>query len=397
MGYYVTASLPWAICIRSAVFFLALWIPALLAYEPLSDDALRNIPSGADDLDAKTGALLAPILIPRVPGTPGSEAVQRHFVEFFSRQLPRWTIDWQNSTSKTPATGDVEIPFSNIIFTRDPPWAQPGDVGRLTLVAHYDSLHRPEGFIGAVDSAVPCAMMMHVARSIDEALTRKWDAMEASGDAGMGLEGEKGIQFVFMDGEEAWHKWTDQDSLYGARAMAESWEDEVYPAASTYRTRIESIDLFLLLDLLGGPNPNVPSYFPETHWAYQGMAKVEERMRKLGVLSTKPQNGLFLSEGSKEQVQSRYQNAGYVLDDHVPFLTRGVNVLHIIPSPFPPVWHTMRDDGDHLDRDTVDDWARIIAGFAAEWMELDGFIAEGSSPSAHEEEERLEIRSRSEL
>ncbi|KAI1497073.1 glutaminyl-peptide cyclotransferase [Biscogniauxia marginata] len=397
MGYYVMGNPPWPAHLRFVTVLLCslvLWVPALFAYGELSDGALRNIPSGADDLDAETGSLLAPILIPRVPGTPGSEAVQRHFVGFFSRRLPRWRIEWHNSTSKTPATEDVEIPFSNIVFTRDPPWAQPGDVGRLTLVAHYDSLYRPEGFIGAVDSAAPCAMLMHVARSIDEGLTRKWDAMEASGDAGLGLEDEKGIQIVFMDGEEAWSSWTDQDSLYGARAMAESWDDEVYTSSLAYRTRLESIDLFLLLDLLGGANPSVPSYFPETHWAYQGMAKIEERMRKLRLLTSTPKNSAFLPQGNKKQNQIR--GSGYIQDDHVPFLRRGVDVLHLIPSPFPPVWHTMDDDGAHLDPGTVDDWARIVAAFAAEWMELEGFIDEGLSPSA-QEEERLEIRSKTEL
>ncbi|KAI5920715.1 glutaminyl-peptide cyclotransferase [Camillea tinctor] len=374
--------------LRSALLTL-ICIPTLLAYAPLSDSSLRRIPSGAPDLDAQTGALLAPLLIPRVPGTPGSEAAQRHFAGFFAA-LPRWRLEWQNSSSRTPATGDALVPFANLVFARDPPWARAGDVGRLTLVAHYDSLYEPEGFVGAVDSAAPCAMLMHVARSIDAALTRKWEAMEADGEAGLGLEEERGVQVVFMDGEEAWHKWSEEDSLYGARAMAESWETELYPAASTYRTRLESIDLFLLLDLLGGPDPTVPSYFPETHWAYRGMAKVEERMRKLGVLTTKPKSGVFLIDGDKEQVQRRAGNVGYVMDDHVPFLRRGVDVLHIIPGPFPPVWHSMRDDGDHLDRDAVDDWARIVAGFTAEWMELDEFMV-------GEKEERLEIRSREEL
>ncbi len=103
----------------------------------------------------------------------------------------------------------------NIIITRDPPWAQPGNVGRLALVAHYDSKLTPAGFIGATDSAAPCAIIMHAARSVDEALTAKWAAMEADGSSG--LEGEKGVQILFLDGEEAFVSWTNTDSLYGAR------------------------------------------------------------------------------------------------------------------------------------------------------------------------------------
>lgn len=56
---------------------------------------------------------------------------------------------------------------------------------------------------------------MHAARSVDEALTAKWAAMEADGSRG--LEEEKGVQILLLDGEEAFVSWTDEDSLYGAR------------------------------------------------------------------------------------------------------------------------------------------------------------------------------------
>ena len=71
--------------------------------------------------------------------------------------------------------------FVNIIATRDPPWSRAGEVERLTLVAHYDSLITIPGFIGATDSAAPCAMLLHVAKVLDEALTRKWNDMAAKG------------------------------------------------------------------------------------------------------------------------------------------------------------------------------------------------------------------------
>lgn len=108
----------------------------------------------------------------------------------------------------------------NLIARRDPPWSAPGEVGRLTLVAHYDSLSTPPGFVGAIDSAAPCAMILHAVRSVDAALTRKWAAMEAEGvgDGGFaGIEEEKGVQVLLLDGEEAFVRWTDTDSLYGAR------------------------------------------------------------------------------------------------------------------------------------------------------------------------------------
>jgi len=109
------------------------------------------------------------------------------------------------------------VPFQNLILRRDPPWAPRGEVARLTLAAHYDSLYRPEGFIGAVDSAVPCAVLLSVARAVDEALTRRWEGMDGDGDEEAGLEEEKGVQILLLDGEEAWVEWSERDSLYGSR------------------------------------------------------------------------------------------------------------------------------------------------------------------------------------
>lgn len=117
--------------------------------------------------------------------------------------------------------------------TRDPPGSRPGEVGRLVLVAHYDSKIFPEGFIGATDSAAPCAMLMHAARSIDKALTKKWKHMEEQkkntkvnskdeeGDKFDDDDGDdawnRGVMVLLLDGEEAFSTWTDDDSLYGAR------------------------------------------------------------------------------------------------------------------------------------------------------------------------------------
>jgi glutaminyl-peptide cyclotransferase len=198
--------------------FFSWTLRALLvyAYKPLSDSFLRAIPSPGSDFDIKDGALLAPILIPRVPGTPGQTKTQEHFVNFFQRELPKWTIEWQNSTATTPTSGSVKLPFANLIIRREPPWVKPGQTNFLTLVAHYDSKIAPKGFIGATDSAAPCAMLMHVARSIDKYLTQMHDEMAALGEGGT-VEMDMGVQILLLDGEEAFQSWTDTDSLYGSR------------------------------------------------------------------------------------------------------------------------------------------------------------------------------------
>jgi glutaminyl-peptide cyclotransferase len=344
------------------------------SYATLSDETLRSLPRPGYDFDINDGSLLAPILVPRVPGTPGSEAVLNHFVQFFRSTLPDWDISFQNSTFTTPLSNGAEVPFRNLIVSRDPPWANAGDASRLTLVAHYDSKVEPAGFIGAVDSAAPCAMIMHAVRSIDAALTKKWEAMQGEGvDTFGGVEEHKGIQVIFLDGEEAFMTWTSTDSIYGARALAEEWDSSLHPAMSTYKTKLESISLFVLLDLLGAKDPNIPTYFKTTHWAYQNMAGLESRLRDLGQFKSAKGKTWFREANKDPHGPSPFPS--YMMqDDHIPFMARGVEVLHLIPIQFPAVWHRIEDDGEHLDGPTVEDWAMLTTAFAAEWLELEGFF-----------------------
>ncbi|KAA8631034.1 hypothetical protein SMACR_01971 [Sordaria macrospora] len=321
--------------------------PTVLAYQALSDTQLQAVPGPLEsDFDIKNGAgLLAPILIPRVPGTPGQAKVQKHFVDFFSRNLSEWEISWQNSTATTPLSGSKQVPFQNLIFRREPPWTKergPGRAALLTLVAHYDSKISPEGFIGATDSA--------------------------GLGKGSGKEDPKrevGVQILLLDGEEAFKEWTDTDSLYGARSLSTEWESTTYAALSRFANPLVQIDLFVLLDLLGSADPGVPSYFQTTHWAYKNMATVESRMRALNLLESKPKNP-FLPEAGK---LNEHFGRAYVGDDHQPFMAKGAPVLHMIPTPFPHVWHKIEDDGEHLDLPTVRDWARIVTAFTIEYLE----------------------------
>ncbi|KAK4232112.1 kinase-like domain-containing protein [Podospora fimiseda] len=350
-----------------------------IAYTPLSDAILRDpsyipTPSETDFSISDPSSLLAPILIPRVPGTPGQKTVQQHFINFFRKNLPEWQISWQNSTGKTPATYDQQVPFQNIILRREPPWTKkrgPGHAAYLTLVAHYDSKIEPKGFIGATDSAVPCAVLMWAARQVEKELVKKWAVEEDERDV-------KGVQILLLDGEEAFVNWSDEDSLYGSRNLAAEWERTPYPAISAFKNPLRQISLFVLLDLLGAAEPQVPSYFQSTHWAYQKMATVESRLRALGQLETKPKKP-FLSEADKKA--SEFYGGSIIGDDHAPFMARGVEILHLITSPFPKVWHTKNDDGEHLDLPTVRDWAKIMTGFTLEWMDVTASHTSPQSPT----------------
>ena len=105
----------------------------------------------------------------------------------------------------------------------------------------------------------------------------------------------------------------------------------MHPATSSRANNLSSIDLFVLFDLLGDARPRIPSYFPTTHWTYTHMANIEKQLRDEGLAFT-GKDERWLIEGES------YDMKGYkggIEDDHIPFMQRGVEILHIIPvSPW---------------------------------------------------------------
>lgn len=97
-------------------------------------------------------------------------------------------------------------------------------------------------------------------------------------------------------------------------------------------------------------------------------------MREAKLLESSPPSP-FLSERNKSDTDRWL--GGLVEDDHIPFLKRGVEVLHLIPHPFPKVWHTMADDGKALDSESVRDWTRVVGGFVGGWLGVEGFVEDG--------------------
>ena len=94
--------------VSSLIFIL----PSLArAYSTLSDATLKALPDPSPDFDIHNSKLLAPILIPRVPGTPNSLKVLQHFTDFWTNELPDWKIEYDNSTATTPLSNGKEIPF----------------------------------------------------------------------------------------------------------------------------------------------------------------------------------------------------------------------------------------------------------------------------------------------
>ena len=72
------------------------------------------------------------------------------------------------SSSNQTVPDGTEIQFNNIIGTQNPKaprW--------LTLACHFDSKIEPKGFLGATDSAIPCAQMLTLAKTLNSDLIAK--------------------------------------------------------------------------------------------------------------------------------------------------------------------------------------------------------------------------------
>ena len=71
-------------------------------------------------------------------------------------------------------------------------------------------------FVGATDSAVPCAIMLDLAEALNALLDERKKRLEAGEEEDEDVS-ETTLQLVFFDGEEAFKDWTSTDSVYGAR------------------------------------------------------------------------------------------------------------------------------------------------------------------------------------
>ena len=107
-------------------------------------------------------------------------------------------------------------------------------------------------------------------------------------------------------------------------------------SATSPATPLSSIEHLVLLDLIGAPHPRVRSYFPDTAWLFDTLASAETRLRAARILDAAALGRSFFYTRTAGDV-----SLGYMGDDHLPFLHRGVSVLHVITEPFPHVWHTL--------------------------------------------------------
>ncbi|XP_063184945.1 glutaminyl-peptide cyclotransferase [Chroicocephalus ridibundus] len=348
-----------ALCLSAAACFHlvhgrdsgAPWTLEKYSHQPriLHSDAIQKVAANTD-VSKMWENDLRPILIERYSGSPGNYVVRQHIKHRLQRLQAGWEIEEDTFQRYTPYGYQT---FSNIISTLNPSAKR-----HLVLACHYDSKFfgqqwQERTFVGATDSAVPCAMILELARALDNRL----QLIKTSSTSRPDLS----LQLIFFDGEEAFVRWSPSDSLYGSQHLAQKMVSTPHPPGSTTTNQLQGIDLLVLLDLIGAPNPVFPNYFPNTIRWFQRLQAIEQELHNMNLLKD------HLVE---RQYFQTTLHRGLVEDDHVPFLLRGVPVLHLIPSPFPAVWHTMEDTEENLDKTTIDNLSKILQVFVLEYLNL---------------------------
>ena len=176
---------------------------------------------------------------------------------------------------------------------------------RVVLVgAHYDTKDIP-GFVGANDGASGTAVALQLAREIEPRTIRPT------------------LKFVFFDGEESPRGAADHEfeekGLRGSKVAARRFAD--------------TVDRMVLLDFVGEKDLSIPR---EGYSSARLWRKLRRAAERAGASSTFPAG-----------------TQGGVLDDHIPFIQRGVPAIDLIDFDF-DCWHRACDDLSAVSEDSLD-------------------------------------------
>ena len=229
---------------------------------------------------------------PRPPGSPAIRNL-RAYMEAQLRTL-HCQVKEDVFIARTP---DGPVEMRNIIARF------PGSSGRaLVVTGHYDTKKQPR-FVGANDGGSSTGFLLELARVV---AARRWNS---------------DVYLVWLDGEEAFHQWSDTDSLYGSRHLAERWSLD---------GTLAQVKALINVDMIGDRDLDI----------------VRETNSSPDLLQT-------VWKAAEDLGYGRYFTAaeGPIEDDHMPFLSRGVNALDLIDFDYGPSnswWHTPADTMDKL-------------------------------------------------
>jgi len=230
---------------------------------------------------------------PRPPGSAAIKQLQAYILAQIASHGGTVSTDDFNAT-----TPKGSVPMRNIIAR------YPGKSGKVIVISgHYDTKILP-GFVGANDGGSSTGFLLAMLESLQGA-PRKDD-----------------IWVVFLDGEEAFGEWSDTDSLYGSRHLAQKWLSDGTSVKVKALINVDMIgdkDLHLVFDMNSAPSLRT---------------LVWETAARLGFSSQFPGN-----------------NPTEMGDDHQPFIRAGIKALDLIDFDYGPgnsFWHTPKDTVDKL-------------------------------------------------
>ena len=229
----------------------------------------------------------------RPVGSPGHAKLE----QLIHSKLKGDQVEDDTFTAQTPV-GSFRI--NNIIAKF------PGKKDGIIVVAgHYDTNYPlPKTYVGANDGGSSTALLLALA-----------DYFRSKPPEGYS------IWLLWTDGEEAFAKWSDTDSLYGTRHLAQKWQQD---------GTAKKIKAFILVDMIGDADLDIQKETFSTPWL----------------------SDLVYQAASNLGYQSHfYQYKAGIEDDHLPFLNIGVPSVDIIDLDYGynnVYHHTVQDTLDKL-------------------------------------------------
>jgi hypothetical protein len=209
----------------------------------------------------------------------------------------------------TADTVEGKFPVRNIIAkfpgTKD---------GIIVIMGHYDTNYwlRGTGYVGANDGGSSTAILLEFANQL-RSPSKKRDGYS--------------VWLVWTDGEEAVKSWSDTDSLYGTRHLAEKWEKD---------GTLKEIKALIVMDMIGDADLDIQRNTSGAPWLLDLIYSAAER---LGY-----QSHFYAMQGSIE-------------DDHLPFMKRGVPTADVIDLDYGynnVFHHTPQDTMDKLSPNSLE-------------------------------------------
>ena len=241
---------------------------------------------------------------------PIGSANHKKLENYILAHLKNDQVEDEAFTADTP---EGKFPVRNIIAkfsgTRD---------GVIVIAGHYDTNYplRNTGYVGANDGGSSTAILLELANQL----------------RGKKREGYS-VWLLWTDGEEAVKNWTDTDSLYGVRHLADKWQKD---------GTLKTIKAFLVADMIGDADLNIDRDTNSTPWLED---MVYQAATQLGYQS------------------HFFARTITVQDDHLPFVERGVPCADLIDLDYGYAnvfHHTPQDTLDKLSPKSIEIAGSVI-------------------------------------